>query len=201
MRMALSPNLTNEDFPQQYDEWTFEDKIRLFEDQILGWQLNIANDIINIHGNTNRHAGFAVLSMLLSYFEMIGKYIEGYSGTKQSKKHFIVGLLNVFPKLNGKDKVISVLYEDARCGMYHEAQIGKRIILTRKYNTPIFVVDENYPIITIDPHTLTTTLIKHFQDYINELKIANQNPTTLQNFIKRFDFLKQGKAGLFRSHS
>lgn len=198
-KMAWSPSLTNEDFPLLFDDWTVEDKVRLFEDQVLGWQLKIADDIINTHASDNPHAGFAVLSILLNYFEMIGKHIQGYVGNSQSKAHFRVGLVNVFPELRDKSRVISVLYEDARCGMYHEALIGKRIILTRNYDVPIHVIDENIPIIAIDPHSLTTNLIGHFTAYIGSLRSAEENDIVLRNFIKRFNFLKRGKADLQRS--
>lgn len=197
--MAWSKTLTSNDFPQSYDDWTVELKIKLFEDQVLGWQLLIADDIINVNADKNPHAGFAVLSMLLSYFEMIGKYIEGYAGQRGSLSHFKIGITHVFNNLEEKERIINVLYEDARCGMYHEALMGKRIILTRQYDSPIYAVDENFPIIAIDPHSLTTSLIQHFKSYIEHLKSADQEDPLLQNFLKRFDFLKRGKADLQRN--
>ena len=199
MRMAWSPSLSNDDFPQHFSDWTLEDKVKLFEDQVLGWQLNIANDIINTHAAENPHAGFAVLSILLNYFEMLAKYLQGYVGLRQSQTHFRIGLLNVFPELIGKERVISVLYEDARCGMYHEALIGKRIVLTRNYNVPIYVVDENIPVIAIDPHSLTTALINNFNVYIQTLRNSEPNEQIQKNFVKRFNFLKRGKADLQRN--
>jgi hypothetical protein len=199
MRMAWSPNLTNEDFPLNYDDWVLEDKIRLFEDQVLGWQLLIADDIINVHADENPHSGFAVLAMLLSYFEMIGKYLEGSTGERKPKKYFKVGLTNVFPNLKEKNEVTNILYGDARCGMYHEGLIGKRIILTRNYNTPILVVNEDFLIIAIDPHTLTTTLVKHFKGYIDQLKTSKSGSLILQNFLIRFDFIKRSKSYVQRN--
>lgn len=194
--MALSPNLTNEDFPSYYDDWTFRDKIKLFESQVLGWQLSIANDIINVHSRANPHAGFAVLSILLNYFEMIGKYLKGYEGIKQSKKHFTIGFLDVFKNIKVSDKVIDVLYEDARCGMYHEALIGNRIILTGAHNTPIFVINKDLPAIAIDPQTLTSTLISHFNGYVKKIQESDQDSPIYKGFLRRFDFLKRGKTML-----
>lgn len=195
-KISWSPSFTNEDFPELFNDWTLEDKVRLFKDQVLGWQLQVANDIINIHGDDNPHAGFAVLSILLNYFEMIGKYIQGYEGDRQSEAHFKIGLIAVIPELENKERAIDILYQDARCGMYHEALIGKRILLTRNYNVPIHIVDEYLPIIAIDPHSLTTHLITHFIEYIQRIQSTELEDHISQNFQRRFDFLKRHKVSI-----
>jgi hypothetical protein len=130
---------------------------------------------------------------------MIGMYLKGYTGEKGSRKHFKIGLASVFPDLKEKNEVADVLYGDARCGMYHEALIGKRIILTRNYEKPIHVVNEDYSIIAIDPHSLTTALIKHFKDYLNLVKSSDIESIVTQNFITKFDFIKRSKANVQRN--
>lgn len=194
MPVAWSSKFTNKDFPANYDDWTVEDKIKLFEDQVLGWQLGIADDIINTNADLNPHAGFAVLSILMSYFERIGKYLEGYTGKSQSKKYFITGFTNVFPELKNEDEVINLLYADVRCGMYHEAIIGGQIILTRNFNKPITVVRSSAtPYIAIDPHTLTKILISHFNEYVQKISAIEPDNALLENFLNRFDSKKDSK--------
>lgn len=193
MPVAWSSKYSSNSFPSNYDEWTVEDKINLFEDQVLGWQLGIANDIINVNADENRHAGFAVLSILVSYFERIGKYIDGYTQTNRSEYYFNHGLIDVFPELDGAGWAKKILYSDVRCGMYHEAVIGGQIILTRQFNQPITIVNQTQPYIAIDPHTLTTALIEHFKNYIHKLRTANEGEPLLRNFIRRFDSKKDTK--------
>src|SRR6266566_2699046 len=69
---------------------TFEEKVDVFYEQTLGWQLHIADLVAN--GGTTfgefklgtpgydvlsiRHSGFAVLHMCLSYIEMIGSLVD-----------------------------------------------------------------------------------------------------------------------------
>ena len=74
----ISPNYFNTDF-----SWplSIDDKITVFCDRIYGWQLDIADQIINYRKGSNDeiieglpHAGYAVLHLVLSYFEMIAKY-------------------------------------------------------------------------------------------------------------------------------
>lgn len=190
MAIAWSPKFSNKDFPMEYDQWLIEDKIKLFEDQTIGWQLEIADDIINKNAENNRHAGFAILAILFSYFEMIGKYIKG-ANTRESKKYFRIGLLDVFPEFAVNERIVDILYSEARCGMYHQAIVGKRIVLSRKYNKAIVQDKNDTEIVVIDPHSLTTLLIKHFNGYIGCLK--KNNTVSRQNFITRFDYLKRRK--------
>jgi len=83
---------------------SFEQKVDLFCEQALGWQLHIADPVAN--GGTPfgeaaavspiRHSGFAVLQICLSYFETIGQYTATPSGSRAA---FRVGVLSVFPGL------------------------------------------------------------------------------------------------------
>jgi hypothetical protein len=192
MTIAWAPNLSNRNFPGNYSDWTIEDKIRLFEAQVFGWQLNIANEIINDPKNGHPHAGFAVLSILLNYFEMIGGYLEGVRG-ETTRKHFRVGITNVFSDLKTKQDIIKILYKEARCGMYHVGITGKSIILSRNYKGIITVIENSSErFIAIDPHRLTIHLLNHFKDYIESL---NGNPSSVSatKFEQRFDFLRKRK--------
>ncbi len=192
MTIAWSPDLTNKNFPKDYFDWTLEDKIILFEAQILGWQLQIADEIINDPENRHPHAGFAVLSILLNYFEMIGGYLEGKDG-ETTKRHFKTGIVNVFPDLGTRTDIVNILYKEARCGMYHVGITGKSIVLSRNHKGIITVIDNPADrFIVIDPHRLTTCLIGHFKKYIESLRDAS-SIEKVGNFEKRFDFLKREK--------
>ncbi|MGH9380206.1 MAG: hypothetical protein ACRD2Z_06295 [Thermoanaerobaculia bacterium] len=72
----------------------FDQKVDLFYEQALGWQLHLAELVANggtafgEEGNREgkvvssiRHSGFAVLQICLSYFETIGYYTGEQSGT------------------------------------------------------------------------------------------------------------------------
>jgi hypothetical protein len=69
---------------------TLDLKIDIFKERIEGWKLDIADQLINgikdEKGNTitegNPHSGYAVLDIILSYFEMIAKYQAGYTDWK-----------------------------------------------------------------------------------------------------------------------
>ncbi|MFI5393897.1 MAG: hypothetical protein ACHQ9S_00065 [Candidatus Binatia bacterium] len=66
---------------------SFDDKVTIFRERIWGWYLYIAELCINggqVHDGSARvhpipHSGYGVLSLTLSYFETIGKHVEGYT--------------------------------------------------------------------------------------------------------------------------
>lgn len=90
----LSPSYHDTDFSLPF---SLEDKITLFEDRILGWKLNIADQLINGSQEKSpiRHSGYATLDIVFSYFEMIAKYEAGFTGG-ESKKYFKQGVYSVF---------------------------------------------------------------------------------------------------------
>ena len=99
---CISPKHKRSDFPRVL---TLDDKIEVFEDRTLGWQLDIAERVANgvkaDDGTTKckptKHSGFAVLHILFSYFEMIGTLETGYTGEGRSKEYFKEGFCSVFP--------------------------------------------------------------------------------------------------------
>ncbi len=190
MSIALAPNITNEHLPKNFSDWTFDHKINLFSSQVLGWQLNIAHEIINDPDNKHPHAGFAVLSILFNYFEMIGGYLAGIEG-ETNRTHFNIGITNVFPGLDLRPDIVKLLFKEARCGLYHVGITGKDIVLSRNYPGVVTVFKKpGGSVVIIDPHRLATTLIEHFKTYIDHIK-GNTLGIERVNFEKRFNFLKQ----------
>ena len=183
--MRITPNLDRSDFPTQL---TLNDKITIFEKQINGWIFDIAEKV----SNECVHGGFAVLSIVLNYFESIGKYIEGYTNIDKVECYFKKGAYFVFPELKNEDQrtvesLLDLLYHGCRCGLYHTGITGGKIILTGEITSPL-IFDRTQSLLVINPHLVVPKLRGNFQDYCNQLR----NPTNLalrQNFEKRFDYL------------
>ena len=68
-----------------------DSKIEVFRDRVQGWQIDIAEAIERIP-----HSGYAVISVLFSYFEMIEQYARGESSKNDSKDFFVAGFRRVF---------------------------------------------------------------------------------------------------------
>jgi hypothetical protein len=180
----ISPNYYNTSF-----KWplTTDDKITIFNDRTLGWQLTVAEYLLKNH----KHGGFAVLSIVMSYFEMIAKYYDGYAEIGCSESYFKKGVFLVFPEIGKNSQQIMEdfldrLYKKCRCGMYHNGITGGRIILTGGSGAPM-IFDPLKTLLIINPHKLVPVLITHFQDYIKQLRDPS-NKRLRENFQKRFDF-------------
>jgi hypothetical protein len=182
MAFAISPNFQDTDFPGNP---SLEQKIDIFEDRVKGWQISIAQQC----ADNIDHSGFAVLSIVFSYFEMIAKIYDGYLGNYRSKEYFKRGFELVFPLVNTqnsqlKDKFLEKLYADVRCGLYHAGKTGYKIELSGDFTMPIaFVISSEK--IQINPHLLVPVIQSHFESYILQLR-EKTNLQLLQNFEKRF---------------
>ena len=189
----VTPKRRLSDLPKDI---TLDVKIDIFHERVYGWKLNIADQLINgvkdsmgkivIEGNP--HAGYAVLDIIMSYFEMIAKYHDGYTGLK-SRPYFEKGVHLVFPELKDKDShlvkdVLDILYKGTRCGLYHSGVTDNRVLLMGGEYQPITLYSNRK--VVINPHKLVLVLKKHFNDYITQLKYTD-NSKLRQNFEKRFD--------------
>jgi hypothetical protein len=73
-------------------------------------------------------SGFARLSVLLSYFEMIEQHCRDKSSDGQSAKFFSAGFRSVYP--GTKFRQLGELYKRARCGLYHESSAKRGAVST-----------------------------------------------------------------------
>jgi hypothetical protein len=186
---------------------TLDDKIDIFCERINGWKIDIADQLINgrviqnekgkviIEGNP--HAAYATLDIILSYFEMMAKYRDGYLNAKEGKSRFYFkkGFCSVFAEevenikeekmRSVLDKLLDTLYDGARCGMYHIGLTDTRIFLAGGETPPIKF--DSLGRITLNPHKLVKLISIHFNSYIKQLKDYG-NTSLRNNFEKRFDF-------------
>jgi len=207
VNMRISPSHQDTDFRYPL---SIEDKIVLLEDRILGWKLNIAEQVINGQRDSDgaiikepiQHAEFATLDILFSYFEMIGKYEAGYADEYESKSHFKEGAYAVFPVLKMPlpppvigvqgvvrpiaDEVLDLLYKGVRCGLYHAGVTNSKIVLTGGVEHPLSFDIQNKMLI-INPHLLVDAIKTHFAGYITRLQDSTNEELRI-NFEKRFNY-------------
>jgi hypothetical protein len=85
-------------------------------------------------------AGFA---LSLSYFEGICIYLRGEDSKGKSKQFFREGFVDVFrssglavPLLG---RIADVLYEDGRCGFFHDAMFRTRVYFSELFGEPLVI--------------------------------------------------------------
>ena len=173
-------------------------KIDIFYEKLWGWTLYPAFLMMKggrSHDNTRDiasipHAGFACLHILLSYFEMIAKYLDGNASDK-SKESFIRGVRYVFPTIDempyfATQQFLSSLYSGARCGLYHMSMTGYGIVITGGDETPEISYSQSGKEIILNPEKLPQALIDNLNKYCNCIRDPNQTDLR-KKFEQRFD--------------
>jgi len=192
----ITPYSRNTDFtgPLHVD-----DKVRIFHERTLGWQLDIADACINGREFDGKkegpitHSGYAVLQIVLSYFEMMAKMRDGFVGTGKSGHYFREGVRDVAPfsKTSAPQSVVedllNILYLSGRCGLYHSGVTEGRLSLSGRIRETMRYDGVNKHLV-INPHRLVLDLRVHLKAYVDQL----QDPANVQlreNFERRFDYL------------
>lgn len=175
MSIHISPNYTDE----KLDAPEVEDLIDVFEDRVRGWALNPAKDLVQTeHG---RVAGFCLVQ---TYFEGIWGYMEGSGSKDRSREFFEKGFVDVFRSSRLREplllRVARILYEDARCGFFHEGMFRERLYFADLSQAEILVtlprrnavIDENGRIesLLIDPKRFHSAVERHFDKYVRMIR-------------------------------
>jgi hypothetical protein len=174
------------------EPWSIDDKIRLFECRVDVWQLGPAVAMIkqieaSRHPSVWSHAAYGVVSILTSYFEMIGKTLNPKSRKSGTAgEDFAAGFRDVYPNYTYKtddgevkeDIRLQEAWSLLRNGIYHLGYTKRGVVL---HNSPEVEDDfggllipqgDNLYRITfgVNPHSLTRTLVNHFPRFVARLK-------------------------------
>lgn len=178
-KVMISPNFDQGKLDtNQIDDW-----VEIVEDRVVGWIFDQTKFLLK-----NRHHEYAVCHLLMSYSEGIMAYQKGQDSTGRSKPFFIDGFVSVFQSsgfpVDFLKRVAEILYQDARCGFFHDNMFKRRIHLAdsgaainanvRKINGKI---DPNGEItaVIIDARVLLQEVEKHFQEYLRRLRDPNNH--------------------------
>ena len=180
---------------------TVETKIDIFERQTSGWILDHADALASEQYAFREHGGFAILMLVSSYFEAIEAIYQGKTSKSHSKDFFREGFKKVFPEIatrfnylpNPDEMVKSVIddvYNQLRCGLYHDGAARGRIILRHDTGAIGFVHEPAHPYeivtIVIDPWQVLARVKTHFAQFLGELRDPNQS-TLRSTFENIFD--------------
>jgi hypothetical protein len=183
---------------------TFAQKVEVFYEQTLGWQLHIADLIAN--GGTTfgesklgtpgyavisiRHSGFAVLHICVSYFELVGSVVIPRSPKASDTEKFKTGVKRVFPELfnasGDGDRLLKLLHKGARCGLYHAGRTRQKVGLGSPSDGSAIAYIPQSDAVIISPERLPVALKAHLEKF--KLELLNPANTALRDqFQRRFD--------------
>jgi hypothetical protein len=133
--------------PGQWPPAATDERLEVLRARIEGWQLAIAE-----HCLERPHGAYGALSIVISYFELAAQLARGESSRSRSPEFFKEGLEAVFPGLRGAaetDDLAARLYDDMRCGLYHQAMARPGVSI-RDYPFTILLVTSTGAALTVD---------------------------------------------------
>ena len=173
-----------------------EDKIDVYEDKIIGWTFNHADVLASSLNPKRRHAGFAILMLCSAYFESLHSCMVGRSGP--AKEFFRKGFLEVFPNGGSNvlaglpsssiDALLNEIYDEIRCGLYHQLAVKKRVAITRRGKPIRIKLDATNFVeeMLLNPWAILEAVKDHFKTHIAKLRDPSQTAMRA-NFTKYFD--------------
>lgn len=189
METFISPNFTQ----KKLDNPQIDDLIDVLKDRVLNWLFEPAKKLI-----AEKDGCFGALCLLLTYFEGVWTYISGIDSKGKSKPYFRNAFLDVFSSSEHSPvllrRVADIMYEDARCGFFHDGMLRNRIFLTELNQLDMLItlprkpdgkvdIEGQIKSILIDPKYFMAAIERHFIDYL----LCLRNP---KETIKREKFLK-----------
>ena len=139
------------------------DKIIIYERQTKGWFLEPTLRMVRYKP---QNKGFLVLMSCLSYVEATQQYIEGEESNNRSKQTFVRGVHRLYPDQFSNQEIES-LYNQGRCGIFHEGMTRGQIIINSDFEDSITFTAQD---IKINPKKFLKDLIDDFNKFIIVLK-------------------------------
>lgn len=161
---------------KRLDPNNIDDKIVIYERQVLKWFLERAVRLLGSEKND-----FIVLMICMSYLEGIEQYKTGDSSHRQSAQFFVNSVNRLYPgKYNGES--IRRLYEQSRCGLFHNGMTSGDVIVDSRFSSSIEFTGND---ILISPQKLLMDIKRDFNEYIKSLKVLS-NKDLRNKFNGRF---------------
>lgn len=173
---------------------TISQKIEIFSERVLGWQIDVAEEMSrqffevlaqNAATKPMRHCAFAIVSVIISYFETIAQYLQGASSHQQSADFFGYGFRDVYPTSGLNESQIKKIYVDIRCGMYHSGLTRPGVHISGEHY-PTFQCEKNGQVL-LNPFTLVQDIKQHFLAYVVRLRDGS-DLALRQRFETVFDY-------------
>jgi hypothetical protein len=186
----------------------------LFECRVDVWQLGPAVEILkDLDRNAPNpasvwaHGAYALLGLVFTYFEMIGKTLN--SGSRPSGTagvDFNYGFCDVYPSFApapGRDLTdpsipeVAAFRDRVRNGIYHLGYTKGNLFLWNEPSQADFVVDtgsvdHKY---YVNPHSATRTIVNHFPGFIGRVRVSVPLRERFERFFTELNSIRLRRIG------
>lgn len=185
--------------------WTVDRKLDFFACRVDVWQLGVAVEILKqiespVGLSVWRHGAYGLLSVITSYFEMVGKILNPHSKKrKSSSDDFNFGFGDVYAHLKPhlEEDDISAFRDLLRNGLYHLGYPKKNLLIHSSDKIPLDIVvqpvrdDREDGLFVglaylVNPHRMTHTLVEHFGRFIPQVRSNDALKSKFEEFFDDF---------------
>lgn len=161
-------------------------KVDVYEDRVKTWFLDFAKRLVgeDMIDDGVSPGDYVALSIALAYVEGEEQYRRGReSGRGESGEWFKASVKRMLPAAS--DDVTKMLWESARCGLFHSGFTKDRVYLSHAlYTQPLELTIEGK--LKIDPARFVGLVVKDFEAYVHELR-ENPSGEDAKNFERLWD--------------
>jgi hypothetical protein len=174
MTLSISPNYGTE----KMDCPGIDDVVDVYEDRVRHWIIGPTKLLAN-----TEHGGPAALCIMLTYFEGAWSYAVAKSSSGRSKEYFKRGFADTFKSPVHPESLLlqlgQLLYEDARCGFFHDglfrsrvylAEMNKDIAITLPKRGDVLDIEGEIQSVVIDVKRCVLAVERHFDSIIRSLR-------------------------------
>src|SRR3989338_4084293 len=160
------------------DPYGVETKVEIYQDRVMGWFLDYGEQLKN-----KPDGEFLLLQIAVGYIEGNQQLREGCSSKNRSEAFFKSAVKRIFGQEVLEDDAVT-LYEEVRCGLFHDGMPSKRVLLSNNFETAIRHYEGG---IYINSRLFFEKIKVDCLSYVRELK-QKDDPALLRNFEKMFYF-------------
>ncbi len=157
-----------------------DEQISLVCERYKLWMLDIANELA-----LNPNAGYAILAILNSYFDMIAQ-LSGFANIKPEER-VLIGLKNVFPELNAEPDILAEINKNLRNPMAHMSITKDNVILIDLYDDALVWGNfREVRAIVINPRLWVKRISEHFEEFcVNVSDLEPRYDQLRKHFLAR----------------
>jgi hypothetical protein len=188
--VRISPDEYFRLFPDS--PWTLSQKLDLFEYRVEVWQLGVSVAILQqIEAQKPPsiwcHSAYGLISVIFSYFEMIGKSLNPNSKkSRTAGEDFAYGFRDVYPRYTSTIVTAGEFCNRVRNGMYHLAYTQNQLDIHNDNNMSTEDFDIQHGRYLLNPHRLTRTVVDHFPGFLARLKDTDTKNDGLRKKFEEF---------------
>jgi hypothetical protein len=167
---------------------TFQDKVTDFSQAVREQILDAADVLLA----TKPGHDLGALRLLVSYFELIAKYEDGYAKSGLSKHYFVKGCRLVVSRSSIRrgstpltDQQLDAFYEIVRCGLAHGATLAQSVWFSG--SNYAFAISADAKHLVVNPRRILALLRKDLDGYLHTLTDPSATEVR-RTFVARWDF-------------